>query len=214
MHFYNQNGELEAIPHTRTYGEELAIMLSAFDCLLNGGKALYASSELTTGKRLYDLMREVGVWTAEDLRAKLGEEEYQRRLWAPNFAEALDFARQVRERSAGRLVLTPAPFAARGWSQPEYLALWETLIRTRIEELFFGPGWEYSTGCVFELSVALDQGLPARDADGAWIDLRTGIERVSAAAAELEALGFDVSELHLSLSRLQVKEGVSAPPLS
>lgn len=213
MRFYNQNGELEAIPHIRTYGEELETMLSAFDCVLNGAKALYASSELTTGKRLYDLMLEAGVRTPEDLRAKLGEEEYQRRLWAPNFAEALDFARQVRERCAGRLVLTPAPFVAQGWSQAEYLASWETLIRTRVEELYFGPGWEYSNGCVFEFSVAWDQGLPTRDADGVLIELEPGIRRISGAVADLEAQGFDASGLRLSLSSL-LTEDASTPSLA
>lgn len=213
MRFHNQNGELEAIPHVRTYGEELATMLSAFDCVLNGAKALYASSELTTGKRLYDLMLEAGVRTPKALRAKLGEEEYRRRLWTPNFSEALDFARQVRERHAGKLVLTPAPFVAQGWSQAEYLASWETLIRTRVEELFFGPGWEYSTGCVFEFSVAWDQGVPSRNADGGLISLEVGLAQISAAAAELEAHGFDVSGLRLSLSRL-FAEDASATSLA
>jgi hypothetical protein len=202
MRFYNQQGELAASPHSRTYGEELATLLSAFDCLLNGSKALYASSELTTGKRLYDLMLETGARTAEELRAQLGEEGYRCRLWEPNLAEALDFARQVRARHGRELVLTPAPFVALGWSQPEYLGLWETVIRTRVETLFFGSGWEYSNGCAFELCVAWDAGIPARDADGVPISRELGSERISAAAAELEGHGFDASELRASLVRL------------
>lgn len=201
MRFYNQAGELDAIRHERTYAEELATALSAFDCVLDGEKALYASSELTTGKRLYDLMREVGVRDVESLKRKIGEEAYRLRLWEPNFAEALDFARQVRALSGGELVVTPAPLVVRGWTQPEYLSLWETAIRTRIKKLFFGPGWQYSNGCAFEFSVAWDAGLPACDAEGRPLDLEAGAALIAAAAAELESGGFDASGLRAILAR-------------
>lgn len=202
MRFYNSNGDLDATPRTRTYAEELASALSSMDCLLNGEKAIYASSELTTGKRLYALMREAGVRDRGELRRVLGDAEWRRRLWDPNFAEALAFARQVRERSGGALVLTPAPYLSSGWSQPEYLALWETVVRTRISHLVFGRDWQYSNGCAFELAVALDAGLGTFDEDGAPISLEEGRALISAAAAEIEAEGFDAAELRLCLSRL------------
>jgi len=205
MRFYNQAGELNPNRRDRTYGEELATALSAFDCVLNGEKALYASSELTTGKRLYDLMREAGVRDVAALKVVLGEDGFQRRLWDPNFAEALDLTRQVRERSGGELVLTPAPLVIRGWTQPEYLTLWETVIRTRIKKLFFGDGWEYSNGCAFEFSVAWDAGLPVCDAEGHALSIEEGAARITRAALELEAEGFDASGLRAALERLAVR---------
>jgi hypothetical protein len=203
MRFYNQNGELDGTSHPRTYGDEIASALSAFDCSLNGRKALYASSELTTGRRLFELMKEVGVLTPEELRTRIGDAEYRRRLWDPNLAEALDFARQVRDLTGRDLVLTPGPFIAPGWNQEEYLALWETVIRTRIEALYFGPDWEYSNGCAFEFSVARDQGLPTFDATGAPMSREAGTARIAAAAADLASQGFEVPGLHLSLARLR-----------
>lgn len=203
MRFYNQNGELDAASHPRTYGEESASVLSALDCFLDGRKALYASSELTTGRRLFQLMKEAGVHTPEELRSRIGEAGYRRRLWDPNLAEALDFAQQVRDLAGGGLVLTPAPFLAPGWSQEEYLALWETVIRTRVEALYFGPDWEYSHGCTFEFSVAWDQGLPTFDATGVPMSRGAGIARIAAAVTDLESQGFEVPGLHLSLARLR-----------
>lgn len=203
MRFYNPNGELDATSRLRTYGEEVASALSAFDCALNGRKAMYASSELTTGRRLFQLMREAGVKTAQELRVQLGEEEYRRRLWDPNLAEALDFARQVGDLAGGAPVLTPAPFIAPGWTQEEYLALWETVIRTRVAELYFGPDWEYSHGCAFEFSVAWEEGLPTRDAAGRPLSRAVGMALISAAVTDLESQGFDVPGLHLSLARLR-----------
>jgi len=72
MRFLNRHGELDGRVHTRTYGEEVVIALSAFDSVLNGEKAVYASSELTTGKRLHALFRQHGVRSGAGLREKLG----------------------------------------------------------------------------------------------------------------------------------------------
>lgn len=202
MRFHNVNGELDATPRTRTFAEELTSALSAMDCVLNGEKAIYASSELTTGKRLYALMREAGVRNRKELHQKLGEAEWKRRLWDSNLAEALELARVVRARSGGALVLTPGPYVASGWSQPEYLTLWETVVRTRIDRVVFGRDWEHSNGCAFEFAVAMDAGLPVFDEAGAPISLEQGRVLIAAAAAAIEADGFDAAELRRSLARL------------
>jgi hypothetical protein len=202
MRYHNANGELDATVRTRTFAEELASALSAMDCVLNGEKAIYASSELTTGRRLYELMREVGVRDRRELHRKLGEAEWKRCLWDPNLAEALELARKVRARSGGALVLTPGPYAASGWSQPEYLTLWETVVRTRIGRVVFGRDWQYSNGCAFEFAVATDAGLPVFDEDGTPISLEQGRALIAAASAEIEAEGFDAAELRHCLARL------------
>ncbi len=202
MPYYNANGELDATARTRTFAEELAAALSAMDCVLNGEKAIYASSELTTGRRLYALMREAGVRDRHELHRRLGEDGWKRRLWDPNFAEAIELARVVRARSGGMLVLTPAPYVASGWSQPEYLTLWETVVRTRIGRVVFGRDWEHSNGCAFEFAVAMDAGLLVFTEDGAPISLEQGRALITSAAAGIEADGFDASELRRCLARL------------
>lgn len=203
MTFYNAHGELDPRPHARTYREEAAMGRLALDCVLNGEKAVYASSELTTGPRLYRLLREHGLQDAAVLRQKLGEAEYQRLVWDPNAAEADAFARDLRERLPGRpLVVTPAPFLAPGWSQEEYLAFWESLIRTRFQALFLSDDWEYSNGCTFELAVAWDAGLPTFDAAGRPLSREEGMAKISRAIAELEAEGFDATGLRTNLGRM------------
>ena len=128
--------------------------------------------------------------------------------------EANAFARELRERLPGRpLVVTPAPFLAPGWSQAEYLALWESLIRTRFRAVYFSRDWEYSTGCTFELAVARDAGLPTYDAAGRALDLDGAIGLISRSARDLEAEGFDVSGLRLNLKRLEaIREEQGAAP--
>jgi hypothetical protein len=203
MSFYNPHRELDGLPHARTFGEESRMILVALDCVLNGEKAVYASSELTTGPRLYSLLRERGLKDVAALREALGEEEFQRLIWAPNAAEADAFAREVRRRTPDRpLVVTPAPFLAPGWNQEEYLAFWETAIRTRFRALYFSDDWEWSHGCTFEFAVAWDAGLPTYTQAGRSLALDEGIDLIVRAADALDAEGFDSSGLRENLERL------------
>ncbi len=210
MTFYNQSNELEQAKYTRLYREEAEIAFSALDCVLNGEKAIYASSELTTGARFYQALREYGVKTAKDLKQKLGPEWYQINIWDRNVAAANAFAAEVRARLAGPFVITPAPFAAPGWSQPEYLAFWEALIRTRIKAAWFNSNWQFSNGCTFEFAVAQDSGLPTFDAEGKPLDLHRGIQLVAEAVRLLEADHFDTAKLRENQSHLQ-KIGQQTP---
>jgi|SRR5262245_5792995 len=203
MPFYNAHGELDAAPHARVYRQEAEMARLAIDCVLNGEKAVYASSELTTGPRLFQLYREYGVRDLPSLKQALGEEGWLSRLWRPNVEEANAFARELRLRLPGHpLSVTPAPFLAPGWSQEEYLAFWESLIRSRFRAVYFSDDWEYSNGCTFEFAVAWDEGLPTFDARCDALDLPQGMALIERAARELEAEGFDASGLRLNLERL------------
>lgn len=202
MRFLNRDGELDGRAFTRSYGEEVVIALSAFDSILNGEKAVYCSSELTTGKRPNDLFLKFGVRSGRELRQRIGEAEYHRLVWDPNVAEANAFARELHHRLGGEIAITPAPFVSPHWRQPEFLAFWETVIRTRCKAVYFSPDWEYSSGCAFEFAVARDAGLPTFYADGREMSLEQGRARIAAAAQELEALGLDPAPLREVLARL------------
>ena len=208
MRFINRDGDLDGRVHTRTYAQEVVIALSAFDSILNGEKAVYHSSELTTGKRLHALLREHGVRERRELKAKMGEEAFRRQVWDPNVAEANAFARELHHRLGGEIVITPAPFVSPGWTQAEFLAFWETVIRTRCMSVDFSEDWEYSSGCAFEFAVALDAGLPTFYADGRDLSLEEGRSRIAAAVGELEAQDLDVAPLRDVLVRLVPRGGV------
>lgn len=204
MRFYNLEGELNSRRLERTYGAEAEIVLSMLDCALNGQKVLYGSSELTTGRRFYRLAQLYGVKDSEELRAKIGEARFVEELWEPNLRAASDFARNIRLHYQEReIVLTPGPFAAPGWSQPEYLAFWETLIRTRLRAAWFNDGWEYSSGCTFEFSVAIDAGLSTFDSEGEPLSYDRGLALSRHAVAKLERDGFDVGRLRGYVARLE-----------
>jgi len=109
----------------------------------------------------------------------------------------------VRSALGGRtMVVTPAPFTAPGWSQPEYLAFWETLLRTRIKSAWFNRNWQFSNGCTFEFAVAQHAGLSTLDHEGNTLDLLAGIELVKDAINKLNSEGFETSKLREYLHRL------------
>lgn len=188
---------------TRLYREEIEMGFSALDCVLNREKAIYASAELTTGRRLYSALREFHVKSSAELKQLKGNEWYTANIWDANVKSAQDFAACVREKLGGKtLVITPAPFSAPGWTQPEYLAFWEQLLRTRIISTWFKSEWQYSNGCTFEFAVSINAGLPTFDYQSNPLTLRQGRELIEAAIRDLDSSGFDTTKLYENLSRL------------
>jgi hypothetical protein len=191
---------------SRSYAEESELAFSALDCVLNGEKGVYASTELTSGRRAQAILREIGASRSSDLATHLDRDGYATRVWNPNAAAAMKFAQDLRHSLGGnQLVITPAPFLAPGWNQPEYLGFWETLIRTRVKSVYFNDDWEYSDGCTFEFSVALDAGLPTFDANREPLSVAEAIERIAAAIGYLRHDAIDVSALSGSLERVKAQ---------
>lgn len=189
---------------TRMHGEEIEISLSALDCVLNGEKAIYASTELTSGMRLYSAMRDHGVKAAAELTQRMGDAWYTENISTANVKAGSRFAADIRAKLGGKpLVITPGPFSASPWKQPEYLAFWEKLIRTRVDAVWFNLNWQYSNGCTFEFSVAVDVGLEMFDDRGRPLDRHAAVQLIEAAIQSLRGDGFDVTKLCESLARVQ-----------
>lgn len=180
------------------------MILSGIDCVLNGEKAVYCSTELTTGTRLYGALREHKCKNTADLRATMGEAWFKNTIVDANARSANQFARQVRALLRGtELVVTPAPFAAPGWSQPQYLAFWETFLRTRVKCVWFEKDWQFSNGCVLEFATAHDVKLPALDHSGNALGLGQATQLIESAIQQLKNDGFDAAELSREFAALR-----------
>lgn len=179
------------------------MVFSGIDCILNDERAIYCSCELTTGTRLYEALRKYNLKTAAELKEKLGKGWFGANIFDANVKMGKEFAQCVRNRLTDKtIVITPGPFAAPAWSQPEYLFFWETLLRTRIKAGCFNRNWQFSNGCTFEFAVALDAGLPTLDNNGEPLELDQGIQLIESAILQLESDGFDTSTLRENLERL------------
>src|SRR5579864_7556777 len=82
---------------TRHHAEEVPMAFSAMDCLLLSVKAVYASTELTTGVRLYNALRVSGLTTRKELREKMGSAWFATNIFDPNVEAGLLFARAIRD---------------------------------------------------------------------------------------------------------------------
>jgi hypothetical protein len=199
---------------THDYLEEVDLAFSAIDCVLRRERAIYASTELTTGLRLYEALREKGVRTAAELRANMGHPWFTANVWDPNVANALEFAEAIRQEQNERtLVISPAPFSAPGWTQPEYLAFWETLLQTRIKGAWFNRNWQFSNGCTFEYAVAQDALVPTFDNQGRPLNLDTAVRLITEAMASLEVDRFDTAGLRENLDRVIARKLRDHPAL-
>ena len=200
---------------TRHYREEVDMVFSGMDCILNGERAIYASTELTSGLRLYTALREYKLKTSVELKERKGKEWFTAHIWNPNVESAAAFAREVRGIVRDHtMVLTPAPFTAPGWSQPEYLAFWEQLVRTRIKATWFNRNWQFSNGCTFEFAVSVDAGVPTLDHAGKVLEPHHGIQLIESAIGTLEAEGFDTTKLRENLRYLQPVAAHGGKPFS
>lgn len=186
--------------------DEIKMSMSAFDCMLPDDAGIYCSSDITTGKRFYyDVLQKHAVRSEDELKAKLGEEEFkkvQTELIQFNVARGVAFAEKLRER--GQInVVTPGPYFAKGFDQQHYLYLWEWFIIKKIYEVRFNDDWEYSNGCTLEYAIAAKKGIPCFSHEGNSLELEKAIERVDAAANELRTEGFVITKLEYNLGLLK-----------
>ena len=191
---------------TRTWAEEADMVMSLLNCVVLDRESVYASSEFTTGKRFYDLCREYGVRSDEELKRKMGPSYYEK-LLGVNKNQGINFARKLR--GLGHfLVVTPNPFVAdplklkHNWTQDEYLTFWKMVITEKCSAVFFNEGWQYSNGCTFEYVVGLKAELPLFDHNGASLDTTRAITLLKAAIQDLEGDGFSVPKLRDVLDQL------------
>jgi hypothetical protein len=203
---FDSTTDLRELRFQRTLEEEVSGALSALDCILLGRKGVYASSELTSGRRAHRLQRDHGLPNLSTLRDHLGQERYETLLWNPNVAAAAAFADELRKRLGDvELLISPAPFTASGWTQAAYLAFWEKVIRTRVKAVYFNDDWEYSNGCVYEFAVANDAQLPTFDRKGVHLSLQQGIDRIAVAIRVMEGDGLNAEAINATLASMMTR---------
>jgi len=185
--------------------DEIEMIMTAFDCVISDDSAIYCSSELTTGKRFYDLLRKHQVKSKDELKIRLGPDEYKQTsdaLMQENVARGAQFTENIRQRGEINLI-NPGPFKAQDFDQDHYLYLWESVIIKKCHRAYFNEDWEYSNGCALEYAIATRKGIPRYDHLGNHLDLGTATAQVEQAIATLKNGGFGVDTLEQRLKLLR-----------
>jgi hypothetical protein len=174
---------------------------STMKCFLNGEKAVYCSSEVSSGCRMYEALRTCKVNSSWDLEKNFAD--VYKKVRQANGRAAKSFARSVQNlQPVGTVVINPEPLKIPEWDQPEYLAFWVECIRHHAKEVRFNKNWEFSNGCTLEFAAALStKGITTLDHEGKELTLEAAIRAIEKAIETLP--DFDTTKLHKNLERLR-----------
>lgn len=155
--------------------------------------AVYASSPITSGYRLYSAARLAGC-TPETFRRD-NQEKFQEAAMQPNLRDGAHFGERLR-RLGWPLVIVPGEFFARGWAQEHYMSLWRQVIVRYARSVAFNAQWHWSTGCIEEFLIAIQADKRILDCDGTPFEARHGAELIRHTVDEVDAWGFDAKPLY------------------
>jgi hypothetical protein len=178
----------------KTPDDQQGIILSMTDCFTRNEKAIYCSSELTTGIRLYTACLDNGVTDRYALAEKFSKDWLRDNIFKVNETEANRFADEVQSKRQ-RTTISPAALFVPEWGQHDYLSFWDKLIKTRISEVHFNENWQYSNGCTFEYAAAKAANLLTYDSDGRLLGAAEASQMIRQAIDFLAAKGINTSKL-------------------
>ncbi|MFH1174820.1 MAG: hypothetical protein V1725_06815 [archaeon] len=149
--------------------EAIRVSLSAYRSTIGDPEknhVIYASSAITTGKRLYEYMREHGITSLEDFR-RPDNDAYMRFVKEENIKDGKAFAEELRtlevpspqdqKKLIPPIVIAPVDFLQLTWSDEMYMTMWNAVIKQFADEVSFNSNPFYSTGQSEEFYTGLCQ---------------------------------------------------------
>lgn len=166
------------------------------------GSVVYLSTPITTGPRYLAWRRaraSEGAPTdgAMDLRLR-GE------VIARNIAAVDPLRKKIRAAFPHVQIIDPTEFDRHGWEQADYHRFWVEVVERFAEAVVFARGWEHSTGCALEFSVACARGLTLMDHNIKPLDLRAAANRLHRAEQDLREAGMPSREIACAAETLDL----------
>jgi hypothetical protein len=179
-----------SFPPTTTRVDEVTMLLEAFASVTEGRSATYVSSPLTTGARAFEWHRRNGGHTS----GKPGA--FETDVVEPNREEAAAFARSLRA-TMNRVVIDPTAMAdIPEWRQSDYRYFWGRVIEEYCDEIVLRDGWQFSSGCSYELLVGWETQARLLRQDLTPLKKEEAEELLTRAIEETEAHGASAAFLH------------------
>lgn len=158
-------------------------------CITGKNKSTYISTPITNGLKVIEAIK------------SNSEYNYNVDIIKKNCEEGLLFATYVR--SKRKYVIDPSCFFQKNWSQDDYMCLWEQIIKTYADEIWFNDNWQYSNGCTYEFYIATINAIPTFDATGTVMDTQNGIQLLEQAIQKTDTINYDNSILIKNLNLLK-----------
>lgn len=173
----------------------------------------YASSPITSGPRMYQLMEQLGVTT----RDQIPKDKFQKQVMMPNIEAGEEFAQKVRDTKEYAVVISPATFFAKRWKQEHYMTLWRTVIENlptavhynngTIDGWSSSPAWAYSDCCVEEYNIGVSSKKNLfSGVELVELPLEEALTKITGAMDHIQRLGIDSSTLFSLHRTLKLRE--------
>lgn len=172
---------------------------------------VYLSVPITSGRREFALMKELGTTSSDVLRTN-HRKRWLREVVELNSEDARRYATDLREATsgAGEIVVDPSRMQVAGWEQDDYNAFWVELMGLHVVRLVAAPDWAFSRGARGEIAYAIALGIDVSDLQGRVIDEGDLQRLAEAARAELASNGWPAADVD---DRLPSLESLRKPEL-
>lgn len=132
----------------------LGIVLGAYRSFRGDRRShiAYVGMPITTGKRYFDVLKQEGVKTRQELTEKCGEKALWEMIMKPNIDAGITFADRLGRRE-NLLFIAPSVLEAKKWrwSDDAYMSLWYRVLGEMAGTHIVMDGWEYSYGGLREV---------------------------------------------------------------
>lgn len=179
------------------------LLLSAYSSVIPPRSATYCSAPITSGKYYFEWLARTGK-RFDDVDGLEGDARgsHVEEVIHANRSHSLKVVATLRQDHL--YVIDPAAVASLpGWTQADWLRLWEEVIALHALEVVFVDGWEYSYGCAHEFWFAKSKGLLTFDERHHPLALSQGSEMIRTAAHEIRRRGGPVERFERVLSALE-----------
>jgi hypothetical protein len=171
-------------PPQPDHEHEWQSLVGVLASVVDGPKADYVSTPITTGRRFLDWYRGEGQLLGRDSDAY--RRAHEMKVIRPNGLDAKRFAERLRHE--GRLVIEPTSLHLPLWTQNDYRHLWGRVIERYVRRVVLLDGWQLSSGCSYEFFVAAKYGVECVTQDFQPINRSLGTEMIAEAIVEMQAI--------------------------
>lgn len=173
------------------------------ECIHWKSHPIYVSTPITTGRLYLDWWQRRGRSIVDKFgeRSKRYESEFNSEVVQKNQALANAVIKRVKMQRE-EPVIDPTQFTMENWDQDEYRHYWLQVIIRFVSTVVFVDGWQYSSGCSYELLTALDEGKEVLDESLNPISLEIASQLVEHAVLEYQSLDVPADILPKVLSEL------------
>lgn len=130
-------------------------LVSIYDTIYEFGSCVYLSTPITSGPIFNE-------WVKKNIFDK-GSSEYRKSHYENVILKNEKIAEENLEKVSKFIgyqpIINPSKMQV-GLSQEEYADFWSEFIRRFVKVIIFSDGWEFSKGCMLELSTALQCKIP------------------------------------------------------